>query len=152
MDNNEMMLLEMKTLYIKEISDWKEAGKSLLDYAGNKKIFVFSGEIGAGKTTFIQALCELLGVEERVTSPTFSLVNEYTSGQEASGEPIYHLDLYRLKNLAEALDIGIEELLYSGRFCLIEWPELIASLLDEEEIVRIQIQIVEDSTRKVVFL
>jgi tRNA threonylcarbamoyladenosine biosynthesis protein TsaE len=146
------MLPEMKTLLIREISDWKEAGKKLLEYAGNKKVFVFSGEIGAGKTTFIQALCQLLGVQESVTSPTFSLVNEYIGGEPSQAEPVYHLDLYRLKNMGEALDIGIEELLYSGRFCFIEWPELIGPLLEEEEVVRIQIQIVEDSTRKVVFL
>jgi tRNA threonylcarbamoyladenosine biosynthesis protein TsaE len=142
----------MKTLQIKEIEDWKEAGKKLLDYAGSKRIFVFSGEIGAGKTTFIQALCALLGIQESVTSPTFSLINEYIREETAPDEPVYHLDLYRLKKLEEAIDIGIEELLYSGRFCFIEWPELIEPLLEEEEVVRIQIQIVENSTRKVVFL
>lgn len=140
----------MSTLIIKEIQDWESAGKSLLAYATNKKIFIFSGEIGAGKTTFIQALCRLLGVKESVTSPTFSLVNEYS--REKSGSMIYHLDLYRLKNLEEAIDIGIEEILFSDQYCFIEWPEIIESLLEGEEVVRIQIQIVEDSTRKVVFL
>ncbi len=142
----------MKELLITKIEEWEQAANSLLEYAGENKIFTFSGEIGAGKTSFIQAICRLLGVRESVTSPTFSLVNEYSINAETSADTLYHLDLYRLKNMEEALDIGIEEILYSNHYCFIEWPELIEPLLEGEEIVRIQIQIVADSTRKVVFL
>lgn len=144
--------LEMKELLITKIEEWEQAANSLLEYAGENKIFTFSGEIGAGKTSFIQALCRKLGVRESVTSPTFSLVNEYSINAETSADTLYHLDLYRLKNMEEAQDIGIEEILYSDHYCFIEWPELIEPLLEGEEIVRIQIQIVADSTRKVVFL
>ncbi len=141
----------MKQLSIKKADDFRAAATALFSYAGEKKKFVFYGEIGAGKTTFIQALCAHLGVRESVTSPTFSLVNEY-EGTAPGAEKIFHLDLYRLKDIHEALDIGLEDILYGPAYCFIEWPELIEPLLEQEEIVRIQIEIVEDSTRKVLFL
>lgn len=124
----------------------KAAGR-LLELAAGRRIFAFSGEIGAGKTTFIQAVCRRLGVREKVTSPTFALVNEY----EGQAGRIYHLDLYRLEDLEEALAIGIEEVLDSEAYCLIEWPEVIEALLPEDS-VRINIEIVENSTRKILFL
>lgn len=141
----------MKELIINQLEDWEAAAAELLNYGRGKNIFVFSGEIGAGKTTFIQAICRQLGVEESVTSPTFALVNEYYNPADPD-QTIYHLDLYRLKSLEEAQDIGIEDLLYDSDYCFVEWPDLIAPLLEQEKLVRIEIEIVKDSTRKVLFL
>lgn len=103
------------------------AAKALLKFAGENKIFVFQGEMGAGKTTFIKSLCKELGVHDVVNSPTFSIVNEYAAGDEV----VYHFDFYRIKNLQEAYDIGYEEYFYSGHLCLIEWPERITELLPQ---------------------
>ncbi len=147
----EAQTAKMKEFLVEDIEDWEAAVKELFDYSGVKKKIAFSGEIGAGKTTFIQAICRYLGVQENVTSPTFSLVNEYQSIHDQN-KPIYHLDLYRLNNMEEAINIGIEEFLYSPSYCFIEWPEIITPLLEDEEVVRIQIEIVKDSTRKVLFL
>lgn len=126
--------------------------QSIMAAAGARRKFALYGEIGAGKTTLIQAICKQLGVHDAVLSPTFALVNEYgyldTSGQL---QAIYHLDLYRLKSLQEALDIGIEELLYDERYCFIEWPELVEALLPEDT-MRIKIVVEENSSRKIVFL
>lgn len=135
-------------LIVEELNDWSSAAKYLLEYAEGKKKFVFSGEIGAGKTTFIQALCRYLGVTSSVTSPTFALVNEYQSPTVGA---IFHLDLYRLKDIKEAVDIGIEEILYGPEYCFIEWPELIIPML-ESDTVRIQIELMNDSRRKILFL
>src|ERR1700748_2366003 len=99
--------------------------KELIEFAGSHKIFLFYGDMGAGKTTFIKSLCESLGVKEVVTSPTFSIVNEYRGD---TGK-IFHFDFYRLKNQSEALDMGYEEYFYSGNHCFIEWPEKIPDLL-----------------------
>lgn len=101
------------------------AGMLLAD-SGNRRVFAFFGEMGAGKTTLIKELCRKLGVEEIVTSPTFTIVNEYRSG---NGEPVYHFDFYRIKSESEAFDLGYENYLYSGNYCFVEWPEKIASLL-----------------------
>ncbi len=126
--------------------------QSILAAAGARRKFALYGEIGAGKTTLTQAICKQLGVRDAVLSPTFALVNEY-GYLDASGQlqPIYHLDLYRLKSLQEALDIGIEELLYDERYCFIEWPELVEALLPEDT-MRIKIVVEENSSRKIVFL
>jgi len=118
----------------------------LIQFAGDEKIFLFYGDMGAGKTTFIKSLCEALGVHEPVTSPTFSIVNEY-SGTSAR---IYHFDFYRLKKQAEALDMGYEEYFYSGNYCFIEWPEKIPDLLPEHYI-RVDIQALSDTGRKLTF-
>ena len=113
----------------------------LLDRAAEARVLAFYGEIGAGKTALIQALCRQLGVKEEVSSPTFSIVNEYEYITPADGlaHPAFHMDLYRLKQLDEALQIGIEEYLYSGAYCFIEWPELIEGLLPEDT-VRIKME------------
>lgn len=102
-----------------------EAAKTLLNFAGEEKIFVFEGDMGAGKTTFIKAVSKALGVKDTVSSPTFSIVNEYDAG----GINIYHFDFYRIKNLQEVYDIGYEEYFYSPNYCFIEWPEKIHELL-----------------------
>ena len=109
-----------------------------------KKVILFNGEMGVGKTTFIKALSKSLGVKDATSSPTFSLVNEYKA---ENGHKIYHFDVYRLKNESEAYDIGIDEYLYSGEWCFIEWAEKIAALIPQEHSV-ISIQLLSDGKRK----
>lgn len=112
---------------INRLQDLEEAAKSLLNFAAEEKIFVFEGEMGAGKTTFIKAILKELGVRDVVSSPTFSIVNEH----EAGGRIFYHFDFYRIKSLQEAYDIGYEEYFYSGNACFIEWPQKIEEILPE---------------------
>lgn len=102
------------------LSDIKKAAAQLLNAASGKKVFAFKGEMGAGKTTFIHALCEAMGVRGTVSSPTFSIINQYVTH---AGTTVYHMDLYRLKDEQEALNAGVEDCLYSGNICLVEWPE-----------------------------
>jgi len=134
-------------LTINHLSELSSAAKALLNFAGDQKLFIFEGEMGAGKTTFIKAFCEELGVEETVSSPTFSIVNEYVAG----GQVIYHFDFYRIKNLREAYDIGYEEYFYSGNICLIEWPERIAELLPDHY-VKVQIEALSPEQRAFTFI
>ncbi|MGZ3766834.1 MAG: tRNA (adenosine(37)-N6)-threonylcarbamoyltransferase complex ATPase subunit type 1 TsaE [Mucilaginibacter sp.] len=133
-------------LPVKSIDELKGAANKLIAFAGVDKIFLFYGHMGAGKTTFIKSLCECLGVHESVTSPTFSIVNEY----EGEGARIFHFDFYRLKNQNEALDMGYEEYFYSGNYCLIEWPEKISGLLPPHYI-RIDIQVLDNDQRLLTF-
>jgi len=108
-----------------------EAAQQFLDAMKDRTIFAFYGKMGAGKTTFIKAICECLGVKDVINSPTFAIVNEYCAG---NGEPIYHFDFYRIKKLEEVYDMGYEEYAYSGNLCLMEWPELIEDLLPENAV------------------
>ncbi|MFM6976928.1 MAG: tRNA (adenosine(37)-N6)-threonylcarbamoyltransferase complex ATPase subunit type 1 TsaE [Sphingobacteriaceae bacterium] len=112
------------TLSVAQLAELPAAAQKILEYAGKHKIFLFHGEMGAGKTTFIKAFCAALGVNNGVSSPTFALVNEY----EYPEGLIYHFDCYRLKSASEALDIGFEEYLASGQYCFIEWPEKVEPL------------------------
>ena len=121
------------------------AARKFVDEMGKNRVFAFYGKMGAGKTTFIKAICEALGVEDVVTSPTFAIVNEYA---DANGEPVYHFDFYRIKNLKEAYDIGCEEYFYSGYPCFIEWPELVEKLLPED-VVTVRIEVQDDESRTV---
>ncbi|MDY4667841.1 MAG: tRNA (adenosine(37)-N6)-threonylcarbamoyltransferase complex ATPase subunit type 1 TsaE [Prevotella sp.] len=130
-------------IQIKSLDNIQEAAKTFLQNMGNARVFAFYGKMGAGKTTFIKALCEQLGVEDVITSPTFALVNEYTSGK---GEPIYHFDFYRIKKIEEVYDMGYEDYFYSGNLCLLEWPELIEGLLPEDA-VKVTITEKEDGSR-----
>lgn len=123
------------------------AAKEFLENMGNGKVFAFYGKMGAGKTTFIKAICEELGVEDVITSPTFAIVNEYTAG---NGEPVYHFDFYRIKKIEEVYDMGYEDYFYSGALCFIEWPELIEELLPEEA-VKVTIEENADGSRIVRF-
>ncbi|MDR3695708.1 tRNA (adenosine(37)-N6)-threonylcarbamoyltransferase complex ATPase subunit type 1 TsaE [Mucilaginibacter sp.] len=116
----------------------------IIEFAANSRIFFFYGDMGAGKTTLIKVLCESLGTAEPVTSPTFSIVNEY----EGATERIYHFDFYRLKNETEALDMGYEEYFYSGAYCFIEWPEKIPNLLPDHYI-SIKIKVKDDDLREI---
>jgi len=131
---------------INHLTELSGAAKALLNFAGDQQLFIFEGEMGAGKTTFIKAVCEELGVEETVSSPTFSIVNEYT----AADQIIYHFDFYRIKNLQEAYDIGYEEYFYSGNICLIEWPEKVAELLPEHY-VKVEITALSPDQRAFTF-
>lgn len=141
-----------KELIVKDVQALEKASKKILNTFEGRKVFTLTGDLGAGKTTFTQAICRHLGVQENVTSPTFSLVNEYTYLDEKGNELLFrHLDLYRLKNIEEALDIGIEDYLYDGNYCFIEWPEIIGPLLPEET-VKINISILRDSSRKILIL
>jgi len=123
-------------LPVKSIDELKGAAKQLIDFSDKEKIFLFYGDMGAGKTTFIKSLCVYLGVREGVTSPTFSIVNEY----EGEKTKVFHFDFYRLKNQSEALDMGYEEYFYSDNYCFIEWPEKIADLLPPHYI-RVKIEV-----------
>jgi tRNA threonylcarbamoyladenosine biosynthesis protein TsaE len=120
------------------------AAQQFLAAVGNSKVFAFNGQMGAGKTTFIHAVCETLGVEEAIGSPTFSIINHYRA---ANGETIYHIDLYRVKDEEEAIQAGVEDCLYSGNFCFVEWPGKASSIFPEETI-QVNITAVENETRK----
>ncbi|MBA4848839.1 tRNA (adenosine(37)-N6)-threonylcarbamoyltransferase complex ATPase subunit type 1 TsaE [Emticicia sp. BO119] len=128
---------------IYNIADLEEIAKKIIRSAGDKTIWIFEGEMGAGKTTLIKAICKELGVESAVQSPTFSIVNEYITER---GAPVYHFDFYRLKRESEALDFGVEEYFDSGNICLLEWAEKIESLLPEN-CYTVQIEVIDENSR-----
>ena len=128
---------------IASTEDLERAAKEFLQAIGNQRLIALYGSMGAGKTTFTAALCKVLGVEDPVCSPTFTLVNEY---RLPGGEMMYHFDFYRLKNSGEALDIGLYDYLDSGCLCLMEWPEVIEELLPEETLA-VHIEVLPDGTR-----
>jgi len=130
---------------ISNLSALGDAVKMLLKSFPEDRVFAFYGAMGAGKTTFIKALCHELGSADYVTSPTFALINEYTT---ANGSVIYHFDFYRIKKIEEAYDLGYEDYIYSGNYCFIEWPEMIESLLPEG-IVEVRIREAEKGIRLV---
>ena len=121
----------------------QEVAIKLLWDSANYKVFALHGEMGAGKTTFIHALCEAMGVMDVITSPTFSIINQY---QTNNGQTIYHMDLYRVKDANEAINAGVEDCLYSGNICLVEWPEKAAGIFPDETL-HITITSVDDNTR-----
>jgi tRNA threonylcarbamoyladenosine biosynthesis protein TsaE len=124
-------------IFIKDKRHLSVAAKQLLKHSGDKKIFAFYGSLGAGKTTIIKAICKYLGAVDIVSSPTFTLVNEYKT---SAGESLFHIDLYRIKKLEEVYDFGIEEYLTGDSYCFMEWPELIEELLPPETVtVRISV-------------
>ena len=127
--------------------DIRQAARQFVEHMGENTVFAFYGKMGAGKTTFIKAVCEELGVDDTITSPTFAIVNEY---EAANGRPIYHFDFYRIKKISEAYDIGCEEYFYSGHPCFIEWPELIEEVLPEDTI-DVTIEALPDGERRLVF-
>ena len=118
----------MFQLQLLGLSALPDVAKSLLTHFPDERVFAFYGAMGAGKTTFIKALCHELGSHDYVTSPTFALINEYTTTE---GKVIYHFDFYRIKKIEEAFDLGYEDYIYSGNYCFIEWPEMIELLLPE---------------------
>ena len=131
---------------IQDLEHINEAAKQFVDQIGDHKVFAFYGSMGAGKTTFIKAVCEELGVEDVITSPTFAIINEY----EARDGVIYHFDFYRIKKLEEVYDMGYEDYFYSGALCFIEWPELIEEVLPEDA-VKVSITEKEDGSRAILF-
>ncbi len=136
----------MKSIAVNNTTELRAVATELLAFAAGDKFFVFEGEMAAGKTTFIKAFCDSLGVRDVVSSPTFSIVNEYESEKGL----IYHFDFYRLKNLQEAYDIGYEEYFYGGDYCLIEWPQKVEDLLPEKYI-KVEITITGDEKRTFTF-
>ncbi|MEQ8473107.1 MAG: tRNA (adenosine(37)-N6)-threonylcarbamoyltransferase complex ATPase subunit type 1 TsaE [Marinoscillum sp.] len=135
----------MKQIIVKEEKDLRQAAGEVLPFFKEYPIVCFNGEMGAGKTTFIKVLCEQLGVQDAMSSPTFAIVNEYRDEED---DPIYHFDFYRVEKLEEALDIGVEEYFYSGDLCLIEWPEMIKELIPENHL-EINIKLVGDNSREI---
>ena len=133
---------------INSLADINDAAKKFIENMGDGKVFAFYGKMGAGKTTFVKAVCEELGVDDVITSPTFAIVNEYTSSK--TGESIYHFDFYRSKKLEEVYDMGYEDYFYSGSLCFLEWPELIEDLLPEDA-TKVSIEAADDGSRVVRF-
>ncbi|MEP7163580.1 MAG: tRNA (adenosine(37)-N6)-threonylcarbamoyltransferase complex ATPase subunit type 1 TsaE [Ferruginibacter sp.] len=114
-----------------KLAEIENAAASLIVHAGERKVIAFHGEMGAGKTTFIHAVCNVLKVKDVVGSPTFSIINEYRTG---AGDIVFHLDLYRLKDEAEAIAAGVEDCLYSGNLCMVEWPEKAAGIFPSDAV------------------
>jgi len=126
---------------LNEIAD---AAQTVLAQTGKHKVLAFHGEMGAGKTTFINALCRAMGVEDVISSPTFSIINQYKT---IKGDTVYHMDLYRIKDENEAMNAGVEDCLYSGSICLVEWPEK-APLIFPDDTLHVTITSIDDNTRK----
>ena len=129
---------------IQSLDHIHEAAREFIAAMGDNTVFALYGKMGAGKTTFVKALCQELGVEDVVTSPTFAVINEYRS--DIAGELIYHFDFYRIKKLEEVYDMGYEDYFYSGALCFIEWPELVKELLPGNT-VKVTIEELEDGSR-----
>ena len=129
---------------IQSLESIHEAAREFIAAMGDNTVFALYGKMGAGKTTFVKALCEELGVSDVISSPTFAIVNEYRSDE--TGELIYHFDYYRIKKLSEGYDMGYEDYFYSGALCFIEWPELVEELLPGDA-VKVTIEELEDGSR-----
>jgi len=155
----------MVTIEIKDIDHIREAAREFIAHIGDHRVFAFYGKMGAGKTTFVKAICEELGVDDVITSPTFAIINEYmipsdspcSGGDKESslnkvefGGSIFHFDFYRIKKLEEVYDMGYEDYFYSGALCFIEWPELIEEILPDDA-VRVSIAEQDDGSRIVSF-
>ena len=135
----------MNDIRIESLKELGEAARLFLDGIGESRVIAFYGAMGAGKTTFIKALCDVLGVEDDVNSPTFNIINEYRA---ENGDAVYHFDFYRIEKVSEAMDIGFEEYVYSGDLCLIEWPQNIEQILPVDTL-KVQISVLDDGCRVV---
>ncbi len=139
-------------LFVQSLKDLDHAALQILTFAGNRKKFALTGEMGTGKTTLVKSICQQLGTKEIATSPTFSIINEYAYmdalGQQST---ICHIDLYRLHRIEDVINIGIEDYLYNEYYCFIEWPQLIVPLLPTD-IVQVELELLENSHRKLVLL
>ncbi len=130
---------------INSLDEYPKAAREFIRFMEKGRIFAFYGKMGSGKTTFIKSICEELGVEDTINSPTFAIVNEY---EDREMNTIYHFDFYRIKSIAEVYNMGYEEYFYGGAYCFMEWPELVEELLPEETI-KVYIEENEDTTRTV---
>jgi tRNA threonylcarbamoyladenosine biosynthesis protein TsaE len=137
--------MSSKSIKYNSLNEIKNVAKTILDFGQKTPVWIFEGQMGAGKTTLIKAICDVLVVTSHVQSPTYSLVNEYTTKQ---GIDLYHFDFYRIKNEEEAMDIGVEDYLYSGERCFIEWASKIANLLPSKYL-KISIEVSEDGVREI---
>lgn len=133
------------TLLIRHTGELPAAAETLLKHFHKNRVVLFYGEMGSGKTTFIKAICEVLGVKDVVSSPTFSIVNEYSS----PAGPVYHFDFYRLKNETEAMDLGYEDYFYSGDYCFIEWPGKIPNLVPADA-ATVNIEVAGENERRII--
>jgi tRNA threonylcarbamoyladenosine biosynthesis protein TsaE len=127
---------------VNSLADLAVVAQQLSDFAGSEKVFIFEGDMGAGKTTFIKNFCKHLGIEDVVSSPTYSIINEYKS----PNGPVFHFDFYRIKDIREAYDLGYEEYFYGGDVCLIEWPERVAELLPGK-FIKVEINVLDENRR-----
>lgn len=134
-------------LKIDTLKDIDRIAEEFIKSIGDNKVLAFYGKMGAGKTTFIKALCKQFNVIDQVTSPTFAIVNDY---ETQNNSHIYHFDFYRIKNLEEAYDFGYEDYFYSGNLCLIEWPELVEPILPQNTL-EVTVQVNEDGSRSIIF-
>lgn len=132
----------------REEADLAVVAEKLLGTYPDDRIFAFDAQMGAGKTTFIKVLCEKLGVQQVTNSPTFAIVNEYIAG---NGDSVYHFDFYRITSIDEAYNIGFEDYLYSDCYCFIEWPDKVAAILEQTDVVNVKIKVNEDNSREFIF-
>lgn len=136
------------SIHVNNVDELAAAAREFVEAMGDETVYAFYGGMGAGKTTFINALCRELGVEDDVTnSPSFSIINEYRS--DTTAELIYHFDLYRLENLDEAIDIGVDDYFDSGALCFIEWPERVEPMLPDDT-VNVTIRVNDDNSRDII--
>ncbi len=133
-----------QTIFCKSINELDKISKQLIHSHPDKRIFAFYGKMGSGKTTFIKSICKVLGSDDIVNSPTFSIINQYITQE---GENLFHFDFYRIKKLEEVMDIGYEDYFFSGSYCFIEWPEMIEELLPEN-FVYVKIEADEDGNNR----
>lgn len=131
----------MESIY--SLNEIESVAEKFIEFLNDKKVVAFHGDLGAGKTTFIQAVCKHLGVKEKVSSPTFSIINQYST---INNKTIFHIDLYRIKDNAEAINAGVEEIIYSGDMCFIEWPGRISFLPDET--VNVFFEVISENERR----
>lgn len=129
------------------LDDIESAARDFIDSIGDDRVFLFDGDMGAGKTTFISEVCRILGADDDFGSPTFSIINEYS---DRDGNPIYHFDLYRLESPQEAMDIGAEDYFFSGALCFVEWPDRLGELRPEES-REVKISVNPDNTRTLIY-
>ena len=134
----------IKEFHVADPAELENVARSLLDGFPNQRIFAFFGPMGVGKTTFIQAVCRVLGASDHASSPTFSIVNHYMTH---TGESLYHFDFYRIKSMDEAFDLGYEDYFYSGNYCFIEWPEKVENLLPDDCLI---VYMQDDQGRRII--
>lgn len=137
-----------QTIYISHLEDIPNVAKQILEIVGTNRIVLLRGNLGAGKTTLIQQIVSILGHKGSTSSPTYSLINEY----QGTNGPIYHMDLYRLKDIDEAYDIGIEDYVFSGHYCFIEWPDLLMDMIEGESYAQMNIEQLDEGVRRIEIL